>query len=186
MTHLRRRGWSASRASTRGGSRARCANGVRCGPPSRRWTSTGVPGRAGARPPGVWTGRSSPARGAACGRTKPASIVGPATRELGRVFRVVAYDFGIKRSILRRLAASGFEATVFPARTPAAEIAGRGPRRRVPLQRARRSGRDVVRRRVRPRAARRRSPCSASASATRSWAWRWAVARTRCGSVTEG
>ena len=55
-----------------------------------------------------------------------ASIVGPATRELGRVFRVAAYDFGIKRSILRRLAASGFEATVFPAQTPPARIAAAG------------------------------------------------------------
>ena len=42
------------------------------------------------------------------------------------MFRVAAYDFGIKRSILRRLAASGIEATVFPARTPAAWIAAAG------------------------------------------------------------
>jgi carbamoyl-phosphate synthase small subunit len=53
-------------------------------------------------------------------------IVGPATTTRGRVFRVAAVDFGMKRGILRRLAAAGIEATVFPARTPPAEIAGGG------------------------------------------------------------
>ena len=42
------------------------------------------------------------------------------------MFRVAAYDFGIKRNILRRLAATGCEATVFPAETPPAEIAAGG------------------------------------------------------------
>lgn len=51
-----------------------------------------------------------------------ASVVGPARREHGRVFRVAAYDFGLKRSILRRLADAGIEATVVPAETPAAEV----------------------------------------------------------------
>ena len=50
-------------------------------------------------------------------------LVGSATTDLGRVFKVAAYDFGMKRNILRRLAATGIEATVFPARTPSAEIA---------------------------------------------------------------
>jgi carbamoyl-phosphate synthase small subunit len=36
-------------------------------------------------------------------------------------FHVVAYDFGIKRNILRRLAAYGCRVTVVPARTPAAD-----------------------------------------------------------------
>jgi len=36
-------------------------------------------------------------------------------------FRVVAYDFGIKQSILRLLAAAGCEVTVVPATTPADE-----------------------------------------------------------------
>ncbi|MGZ8602448.1 MAG: glutamine-hydrolyzing carbamoyl-phosphate synthase small subunit [Actinomycetota bacterium] len=53
-------------------------------------------------------------------------LVGPASTDLGRVFRVAAYDFGMKRNILRRLAASGVEATVFPARTPPTEIASGG------------------------------------------------------------
>jgi carbamoyl-phosphate synthase small subunit len=57
----------------------------------------------------------------------PAShVVGPAETAWGRVFRIAAYDFGMKRSILRLLAASGVEATVFPAETPATEIAGGG------------------------------------------------------------
>lgn len=37
-------------------------------------------------------------------------------------FRVVAYDFGIKRNILRLLADAGCEVTVVPAQTPAAEV----------------------------------------------------------------
>ena len=49
-------------------------------------------------------------------------LVGPASSALGRVFRVVAYDFGLKRTILRRLADEGIEATVVPAVTPASEI----------------------------------------------------------------
>jgi carbamoyl-phosphate synthase small subunit len=55
-----------------------------------------------------------------------ASVVGPASEELGRVFRVAAFDFGIKRNILRLLAAIGCETTVFPAETPAADLAGGG------------------------------------------------------------
>jgi carbamoyl-phosphate synthase small subunit len=54
------------------------------------------------------------------------SLVGAADPACGRVFRVAAYDFGIKRNILRLLAAHGIECTVFPAQTPAAEIARGG------------------------------------------------------------
>jgi carbamoyl-phosphate synthase small subunit len=49
-------------------------------------------------------------------------VIGPASTEPGRAFRVAAYDFGIKRNILRRLAEAGCEATVFPAETPASEV----------------------------------------------------------------
>jgi carbamoyl-phosphate synthase small subunit len=49
-------------------------------------------------------------------------VVGPADRSYGRVFRVVAYDFGIKRSILSGLAARGIEATVVPASTPTVDV----------------------------------------------------------------
>jgi len=37
-------------------------------------------------------------------------------------FRVVAYDFGVKRNILRMLAERGCELTVVPAQTPASEV----------------------------------------------------------------
>src|SRR5690606_21744144 len=42
-------------------------------------------------------------------------------------FRVVAYDFGVKRNILRMLAARGCALTVVPARTPASEVLAMGP-----------------------------------------------------------
>jgi carbamoyl-phosphate synthase small subunit len=54
------------------------------------------------------------------------SLVGPARTEAGPVFRVAAYDFGMKRTILRRLAATGLETTVFPADTPAGTVAADG------------------------------------------------------------
>jgi carbamoyl-phosphate synthase small subunit len=37
-------------------------------------------------------------------------------------FRVAAYDFGIKRNILRQLSSLGCEISVYPARTPASEV----------------------------------------------------------------
>jgi len=42
-------------------------------------------------------------------------------------FRVVAYDFGVKRNILRMLAARGCEITVVPAQTPASEVLAMQP-----------------------------------------------------------
>jgi carbamoyl-phosphate synthase small subunit len=48
-----------------------------------------------------------------------ASVVGSARSVDGRTFRVAAYDFGIKRTILRRLHRNGCDTTVFPASTPA-------------------------------------------------------------------
>ncbi len=45
----------------------------------------------------------------------------------GRAFHVVAYDFGIKRNILRMLAATGCDVTVVPATTSAAEVLALGP-----------------------------------------------------------
>jgi carbamoyl-phosphate synthase small subunit len=59
-------------------------------------------------------------------RYDAASLVGPADEGLGRVLRVAVYDFGLKRSILRRLAATGIEGTVVPARTPAADVLAQG------------------------------------------------------------
>jgi len=40
----------------------------------------------------------------------------------GRTYKVVAYDYGVKRNILRMLAERGCEVTVVPAQTPAAEV----------------------------------------------------------------
>jgi carbamoyl-phosphate synthase small subunit len=50
-------------------------------------------------------------------------LVGPASTDRGRVFRVAAFDFGMKRNILRLLAGRGIEATVYPAATGAVEVA---------------------------------------------------------------
>ncbi len=67
------------------------------------------------------------AKGVSADRSYPArQVVGPATRDLGPIYRVAAYDFGLKRDILRRLAAAGIEATVVPATTPPAEVRAGG------------------------------------------------------------
>ncbi len=42
-------------------------------------------------------------------------------------FKVVAYDFGVKRNILRLLAEAGCDVTVVPAQTPAAEVLAMRP-----------------------------------------------------------
>jgi carbamoyl-phosphate synthase small subunit len=42
-------------------------------------------------------------------------------------FHVVAYDFGVKRNILRMLASRGCKLTVVPARTPASEVLALNP-----------------------------------------------------------
>lgn len=55
-----------------------------------------------------------------------ADLVGPASTELGPVFRVGAYDFGIKRNSLRLLADTGMECTVFPADTPPETVLAKG------------------------------------------------------------
>jgi len=42
-------------------------------------------------------------------------------------YKVVAYDFGVKRNILRMLAERGCDVTVVPAQTPAAEVLAMNP-----------------------------------------------------------
>ncbi len=42
-------------------------------------------------------------------------------------FKVVAYDFGMKRNIARRLAAAGCSVTIVPAKTPAEAVMAMGP-----------------------------------------------------------
>ena len=48
-------------------------------------------------------------------------------RESEQRFHVVAYDYGVKRNILRMLADRGCRLTVVPAETPAAEVLALGP-----------------------------------------------------------
>jgi carbamoyl-phosphate synthase small subunit len=48
-------------------------------------------------------------------------------RRAGRPLRVAAYDFGIKRNILRRLAAHGCGVRVFPASAPASDLLAYDP-----------------------------------------------------------
>ena len=55
-------------------------------------------------------------------------------------FHVVAYDFGVKRNILRMLAERGCRVTVVPAQTAGERSAGDEAGRRVPVQWPRRSG----------------------------------------------
>lgn len=49
------------------------------------------------------------------------------TADAGAVFKVVAYDFGVKRNILRMLADRGCDLTVVPAQTPAEEVSALNP-----------------------------------------------------------
>jgi carbamoyl-phosphate synthase small subunit len=53
-------------------------------------------------------------------------LVGEAVAHGGETYRVAAYDFGIKRNILRRLAANGIDADVYPAETPPQTILDHG------------------------------------------------------------
>ena len=50
-----------------------------------------------------------------------------AFHETDKRFNVVAYDYGVKRNILRLLAERGCEITVVPAQTPAAEVLAMNP-----------------------------------------------------------
>jgi carbamoyl-phosphate synthase small subunit len=50
-----------------------------------------------------------------------------AGRQASRRLRVAAYDFGMKRNILRRLSAHGCDVRVYPAATPASELLASSP-----------------------------------------------------------
>ena len=50
------------------------------------------------------------------------SLVADQKKTASRSFKVVAYDFGVKRNILRMLVDRGCELTVVPAQTPASEV----------------------------------------------------------------
>lgn len=51
----------------------------------------------------------------------------PPLRRAGRPLRIAAYDFGMKRNILRRLAAHGCQVRVFPASASAADLLATEP-----------------------------------------------------------
>ena len=53
--------------------------------------------------------------------------VGHSERTTDQPFKVVAYDFGVKRNILRMLVDRGADLTVVPAQTPAAEVLAMNP-----------------------------------------------------------
>jgi carbamoyl-phosphate synthase small subunit len=72
-------------------------------------------GRAG---PGQGGQHDSPTSG-----PRPSGRSAAGYGQLARArFHVVAYDFGVKRNILRMLASRGCRVTVVPAQTPAAEV----------------------------------------------------------------
>ncbi len=56
-----------------------------------------------------------------------AGYTAPAQDKFHAHFHVVAYDFGVKRNILRMLASRGCKLTVVPAQTPAAEVLALNP-----------------------------------------------------------
>ena len=76
------------------------------------------------RPRRAWTSRRSVSTGRATSGTR--ARTGPSSRGRsaapGQRLHVVAYDFGIKRNILRLLADHGCRMTVVPAQTPADEV----------------------------------------------------------------
>ena len=106
-------------------------------------------------------------------------------RRRRRACAIVAYDYGIKRTILRHLAGLG-TVEVVPATTPAADVAGPRARRRssCPTGPATRPASpapsDVIARAARPRRAR----SSASASATSCWRGARRRRRSSCRSAT--
>jgi carbamoyl-phosphate synthase small subunit len=53
-------------------------------------------------------------------------VTGPPSTDRGRVLRVAAYDFGLKRTMLRLLADHGIGCTIYPAETATATIARGG------------------------------------------------------------
>jgi carbamoyl-phosphate synthase small subunit len=59
--------------------------------------------------------------------TTPFALSVIPVRDPSRRFRVVAYDYGIKRNILRRLTSYGCDVTVVPADYPVAEVLRRDP-----------------------------------------------------------
>ena len=69
-----------------------------------------------------------PAAGGALGDgLEPTGFRPAPARHAGRPLRVAAYDFGLKRNILRRLAVYGCQVRVFPATAPASDLLATEP-----------------------------------------------------------
>ena len=57
----------------------------------------------------------------------PGEFGAPSLRQAKTRLKIAAYDFGMKRNILRRLSAHGCDVRVYPASTPAAELLASKP-----------------------------------------------------------
>ena len=68
------------------------------------------------------------------GDEAPEEFLVPPERRAKSRLRIAAYDLGIKRNILRRLAAHNCDVHVFPAAAPAADLLAIEPRRHLPEQ----------------------------------------------------
>ena len=121
-----------------------------------------------------------PATWCRCSRAPTPSA--PATGETP--FRVVAYDFGMKRNILRNLAAAGCDVTVVPGHHARRRGARPRPGGHLPLERPGRPRALHATRSRRPRCSSTGCPPSASASATRSSASPAAAGPTSSSSAT--
>ena len=76
------------------------------------------------------------------GRDAPGSWATATASSDSGAHHVVAIDYGVKRNILRLLAEAGCEVTVVPATATAEDVLALEARRRLPLERPRRPGRD--------------------------------------------
>ena len=68
-----------------------------------------------------------PPAGAAGAGLEPEGFRRTPERLAGRPLRIAAYDYGLKRNILRRLAAHGCQVRVFPATAPASDLLATEP-----------------------------------------------------------
>ena len=90
---------------------------------TRRWRGARL-----SRACGHGSGQGGDLRQGLCmGRRRVEAGQGLSRRAGQHRFHVVAYDFGVKRNILRMLAERGCRVTVVPAQTPAAEVLAMKP-----------------------------------------------------------
>ena len=116
--------------------------------------------------------------GRSTGTTASPARSSPTCRSRRPTHHVVALDFGMKWNILRCLVQVGCQVTVCPARASADDVLAHEARRRLPLQRPRRSGAADATPSKRSAAWSARSRSSASAWAISSWGWPWGRRRS--------